>query len=324
MGEMILNVIHKQAYKSEAEWFSSNPIVPKGTFAISSDTNMYKVGNGSSHWSDLTYASANITKQDVVDALGYTPGVATEDLSQLLRTFALVIYPIGSIYMSANPTNPSELFGGTWESWGKGLVPVGIDPSDPDFANAEVPVGEKAHTLTIEEMPSHTHTTANHSHGMNHTHTVKHSHSMSHTHNVPDHRHKTDHDHGTKTTSEHPGHIHGLKPKYNHNQVSSGGTLLHWINSGTTLGNWPDAVQSGGRHTHSVTINGFAGYSGYSGELTTKSISTLATNEFIGSTSSISATVTELGKSIIDNSGDGLSHSNLQPSIPCYMWKRTA
>lgn len=36
------------------------------------------------------------------------------------------IYPVGSIYMSVNSTNPSELFGGTWSAWGQGRVPVGI------------------------------------------------------------------------------------------------------------------------------------------------------------------------------------------------------
>ncbi len=33
-----------------------------------------------------------------------------------------LIYPIGSIYMSVNETDPSLLFGGTWTAWGKGIL----------------------------------------------------------------------------------------------------------------------------------------------------------------------------------------------------------
>ena len=40
------------------------------------------------------------------------------------------IYPVGSIYMSVNNTNPGTLFGGTWEQWGSGRVPVGVDMED--------------------------------------------------------------------------------------------------------------------------------------------------------------------------------------------------
>ena len=69
-----------------------------------------------------------------------------------------LIYPIGSIYMSANSTNPGELFGGTWVAWGSGRVPVGVKASDTDFATAEKTGGEKTHKLTTSEMPSHTHT----------------------------------------------------------------------------------------------------------------------------------------------------------------------
>lgn len=68
------------------------------------------------------------------------------------------IYPVGSIYMSVNSTNPSTLFGGTWVSWGSGRVPVGIDTSDNDFDTAEEIGGEKRHTLSISEMPRHNHT----------------------------------------------------------------------------------------------------------------------------------------------------------------------
>ena len=66
----------------------------------------------------------------------------------------LKIYPIGSIYMSVNSINPSTLFGGTWVAWGQGKVPVGVS-SDTEFNTVEKTGGEKVHTLTINEIPSH-------------------------------------------------------------------------------------------------------------------------------------------------------------------------
>lgn len=67
------------------------------------------------------------------------------------------LYPVGSIYMSVNNTNPSTFFGGTWEAWGAGKVPVGVDANDTDFATVEKTGGEKTHILTESEMPKHSH-----------------------------------------------------------------------------------------------------------------------------------------------------------------------
>ena len=79
-------------------------------------------------------------------------------INNLLKNLLLDnIYPIGSIYMSTNNTNPNTLFGGIWESWGAGRVPVGVDTNDADFDTAEETGGEKTHTLTTNEMPSHGH-----------------------------------------------------------------------------------------------------------------------------------------------------------------------
>ena len=66
------------------------------------------------------------------------------------------IYPVGSIYITANATNPSVLFGGTWEQL-KGKFLVGVDSSDTDFNTSEKTGGEKTHKLTVDEMPSHNH-----------------------------------------------------------------------------------------------------------------------------------------------------------------------
>lgn len=66
-------------------------------------------------------------------------------------------YPIGSIYLSVNDTNPSRWFGGTWQLIAKGKTLVGVDPNDSDFNAPEKTGGEKTHTLTKDEMPQHNH-----------------------------------------------------------------------------------------------------------------------------------------------------------------------
>lgn len=74
------------------------------------------------------------------------------------KTFYSVLYPIGSIYMSVNPTNPSELFPRTaWAEWGEGRVPVGVDTSQAEFNKVGKTGGSKTVTLTADQMPRHTH-----------------------------------------------------------------------------------------------------------------------------------------------------------------------
>ena len=68
-----------------------------------------------------------------------------------------LIYPVGSIYMSVNSTSPATLFGGTWERWGNGRVPVGVDTSQTEFSTVGKTGGAKTHTLTTAQMPSHIH-----------------------------------------------------------------------------------------------------------------------------------------------------------------------
>lgn len=82
------------------------------------------------------------------------------------------VYPIGSIYMSVNSTEPSTLFGGTWERLkGRFLIGAGtiadtnsnasfgsLGAEEPDFASGETG-GQYYHKLNIDEIPEHHHDT---------------------------------------------------------------------------------------------------------------------------------------------------------------------
>lgn len=78
-------------------------------------------------------------------------------LQSTLSEIMLAIYPVGAIYLSTSSANPSILFGGTWEAWGGGRVPVGVDTSNLKYLLPNMQGGEETHTLTVDEMPAHTH-----------------------------------------------------------------------------------------------------------------------------------------------------------------------
>ena len=77
------------------------------------------------------------------------------------KTLFDLVYPVGSIYMSVNSLNPETIFGGTWTAWGKGQVPVGVDPGDVDYNAAEKNGGAKTHILSENQIPSHSHSIYN-------------------------------------------------------------------------------------------------------------------------------------------------------------------
>ena len=62
------------------------------------------------------------------------------------------VYPVGSIYMNVNSTNPGTLFGGTWEQI-QGRFLLGMSSSYPAGSQG----GEAEHTLSTNEMPAHSH-----------------------------------------------------------------------------------------------------------------------------------------------------------------------
>ena len=66
-------------------------------------------------------------------------------------------YKVGDLFLTTRDENPSLRFGGTWELFGKGKTLVCVDDGDDDFSTVKKTGGEKNHTLTLDEMPSHNH-----------------------------------------------------------------------------------------------------------------------------------------------------------------------
>ena len=79
--------------------------------------------------------------------------VLNSNLQYLQLSNRLRKYPIGMIVVFYTDIDPNELYGGTWERI-KGAFIWGID----DGETAGTTGGEKAHTLTVNEIPAHAHT----------------------------------------------------------------------------------------------------------------------------------------------------------------------
>ena len=91
---------------------------------------------------------------------GVTP-INDTNLNTMQKELAKMFFPIGSTYITQDNTNPSTIFGfGTWERL-KGKVCLGLDEDDTNMNTIGKTGGEKTHTLTVNEMPSHTHTLNN-------------------------------------------------------------------------------------------------------------------------------------------------------------------
>jgi len=113
-----------------------------------------------------TLGTAEASKAVTVDANKDSTGMRNLTVSGTVTSSAgtltaiETVYPVGSIYINAAvATNPGTLLGfGTWVAFGAGRVIVGLNASDSDFDTAQETGGAKTHTLTVAEIPSHTHT----------------------------------------------------------------------------------------------------------------------------------------------------------------------
>lgn len=77
-----------------------------------------------------------------------------EELGNGVPALIDLFYPVGSYYETSNSSfDPNNAWGGTWEKEAEGLVHIG---SGSTYSLGSTG-GEKTHTLTVAEMPSHNH-----------------------------------------------------------------------------------------------------------------------------------------------------------------------
>ena len=228
----------------------------------------YDIRIGATDFFSTTYAYSDISTSDTIlsirnSGLGLAIGkISEENLFEVgwdakfhedtqfigNATFTVLtglmnaIFPIGSIRMTTSATDQSTFMGGTWELWGSGRVPVGVDTTDTDFKTANKTGGAKAVALTTTQLPAHSHALS----GL--------------------------------TISEAGAHTHVASAGSYKVGSGSGSSYKYLTNGGTTDGQLTDEA---GAHTH--TLSGSVG-----------------------------------------STGSGNTHSNLQPYITCYFWRRTA
>ena len=278
--------------------------------------------------------------RNVVTGFGLTPSVSATN--QVYLAILNSMHPVGSVYMSTSSTNPSSLFGGTWTAIkDRMLIGAGGDYSALSTG------GAKTVTLSVSNLPSHTHTGSTASAG-GHTHTGSadsagaHSHTAqsngAHTHTTDSkgaHTHSTDskgsHTH-TRGTMEITGSFAGAGEGSGFCSgafTTPGRTGAIVNNSGdrdnlyvfTASNTWTGSTSSAGGHTHTAQSNGAHTHTAQSAGAhthTTTSAGAHSHNLTIASASGHTHTVT------VGSTGSGTAFSVMPPYFAVYMWYRTA
>ena len=92
------------------------------------------------------------TLENVLEAKDYAKKEYVDEKIATIPKPKKFDFPVGFIYMSVEETSPAELFGGIWEQ----IKDTFLLACGDIYNNGDVG-GEAEHTLTINEMPSHTH-----------------------------------------------------------------------------------------------------------------------------------------------------------------------
>lgn len=110
------------------------------------------------NWKDYPSSSTpvnakNLGKMD--DGIADAHKELTE-IKNLLNNVANLVFPVGTIIMSTSNVNPGNYIGGSWEAWGTGKVPVGVDGTNSLFNDVEK-IGGKTSYARSDMLSAHQH-----------------------------------------------------------------------------------------------------------------------------------------------------------------------
>lgn len=196
-----------------------------------------KVVTSSTSVTEITYLEAgeNSISSKMIEDKSITASKLADDVLSVINGVVNLVYPVGSIYCSTAPTNPSVLFGiGTWEYIEQGRVLL----SQGANYKAGSTGGETSHILTVDEMPIHSHTASTSSAG-NHTHTASTTSSGSHYHRT-----------GVRMSSKAPTDVAAYCAQGNE-AVTTG---PRGYNAENANGDREGITNNNGSHTHSISI----------------------------------------------------------------------
>lgn len=305
------------------------------------------------HWNNNTDAidsqmhtnEVNIT-QNATDIATLFTGLNTKNTSDTNSVFyklMKLIYPVGSLYWSANNTNPSTLFGGTWTQIKDKFVLACGDTYSTTGATG----GASSVTLAVTNLPSHNHSIGGSTGSTQPTFTgtavTSGANSRGHTHSVGAHSHTINSGNtsssGTATTAG----FRGVAVTSGGMSDNSVGTVILFNPNGssaptgnisrssTFTSNGYEGTTEEDRatytinvaHTHSVTA------SGYLYGKTDNSTAFDSGTESQTHTHSVTAsgTVSSHSHTLPANTGskgDGTAFSIMPPYVVKYCWQRTA
>ena len=240
---------------------------------------------------NITFVNDTIILEGENLASATVPGIITENrVEEIANTKTNTTlatwcpFPVGAIYMSTTSANPSTFWTGTtWQAFATGKTIIGIDTSDTDFNSVNKTGGSKEVVLTVPNLPIHNHTVGDNTH----------THSMNgvgdHSHTLNDHAHYLPpHQHGSGWGENNQTGYWGTYPGNSHigscaTDLDNNMFLTSPVDQWT---NGAGAVGMSGSGEHSHTINA-----------TTHSHT-------------------------LSNTGSNTAHSNLQPYVVTYIWKR--